>query len=441
MSLSRRRFLAHCGGALGASVFPSVAPRNVLGANRRLNLAGIGVGGQGWTDITVCASENMVALCDVDELRLSQAGERFPAAHRFSDFRVMLDRLEREIDAVIVSTPDHTHFPAALRAIKRRKPVFCQAPLAHTVWEARELARAARQAKVATQMGNQGISHFRLRRDAELIRGGVIGSVREVHCWTDRPGKWWKQGLTRPSETPPAPEHLNWDLWLGSAPYRPYHPAYAPNAWRGWWDFGTGALGDMGCHLLNLATLALDLRDPVSVAGHSEGGTTESGPVSSEVVWEFPARGRQKSFQLFWYDGGRKPAAELVKRASAAELPDSGVILVGEKDTLLVDGSNGGGRFLSGGTAEDYRSVPQLFPKDPDWERCHYTEWLAACKGGPPALANFEVSGPLTEIVLLGSVALRTGERLQWDARRLRVSNTQSAAPLLRTAYRSGWEV
>lgn len=223
--LSRRHFLKTSALATAALAFPFVSRAKVLGANSRLNIAGVGVGGKGWVDITSCDSQNIVGLCDVDATRLAKAQAKFPSARAFADWRVMFDQLGKQIDAVTMSTPDHTHFPASMRAVHERKHVYCQKPLTHTVWEARTLAEAAHRAKVATQMGNQGLSHPKLRRDAELVRGGVLGEVTEMHCWTDRPGKWWAQAVQRPTTFPTVPTDLSWDLWLGTAPARPYHPA------------------------------------------------------------------------------------------------------------------------------------------------------------------------------------------------------------------------
>ena len=436
-TLSRRHFIQSTALAGAALAFPFVSARNVLGANSRLNIACVGVGGKGAVDIAGVDSENLIGLCDVDANRLATAGKKYAQARQFADWRVMFDQLGKQIDAVTVSTPDHLHFLPSYRAVKEGKHVYCQKPLTHTIWEARTLTEAARQAKVATQMGNQGISHPKVRRDAELVKAGVLGPIREMHCWTDRPGPWWKQGLQRPTEFPAVPQELNWDLWLGPAPYRPYHPAWGHFSWRGWWDFGTGAPGDMGCHMLNLAALAMDFRDPISVEAKSAGANQETGPLWSEVKWEFPARGAQPAFTLFWYDGGHKPAADLYPGGKFVE---NGVIVVGAKDTLLTN-YEGGGTFKSGATYDDFKNIPETLPKKPNWDRCHYEEWIAACKGGPRAYSNFDVAGPVTEVVLLGNVAVRAGQRLEWDAKKLKVTNVKSANQYLRTEYRKGWRV
>jgi len=409
----------------------------VLGANSRLNIAGVGVGGKGMVDITGCDTENLVALCDVDDVRAGDAFKRFPDARRFRDFRVMFDRMGRGIDAVTVSTPDHMHFLPAMWAIERGLGVYCQKPLTHTIEEARRLTEAARRKKVATQMGNQGRSHPQLRREVEWVRAGVLGPVHEVHCWTDRPGRWWAQGVEAPTDTRPAPATLDWDLWLGVAQPRPYSPAYVPFAWRGFWDFGTGALGDMGCHLFNLPDMALGIRDATRVEAWSEGMTEVAGPRWSVVRWEIPADGSRPAFTLWWYDGNKRPPAALFPSETYDE---NGVIFVGEQDVMLTN-YNGGAKFRSGRTAADFNSVPETLPKCPDWDRCHYREWIEACKGGPKALSDFEVAGPMTEIVLLGNVAVRSGRPITWDRTRMQVLNDPEANRWVHQEDRRGWRI
>lgn len=437
-SNSRREFIRQAtllagSAALAGCSAPYVSRRRVLGANDRLNVACVAVGGKGWVDMNGVDSENLVGLCDVDAKNLAKAGEKFPGARRFADFREMFDQLGIGIDAVTVSTPDHMHFPPALRAIKEGKHVFCQKPLTHTVWEARELTLAARAAGVATQMGNQGISHPKLRRDADLVKAGVLGPIQEMHCWTDRP--IWPQGFSRPAESKPVPPELSYDLWLGTAPARPYHPAWGHFVWRGWWDFGTGAIGDMGCHLLNLGALALDLSAPSSVEAESEGSNSETAPKSSHIVWDFPARNGQPAFKFHWYDGGKLPPKALFP---GAKYDGNGVLVIGSQDTMLTN-YEGGATFKSGRTYADFKSVPSVFPKHDNWDKCHYEEWIRACKGGPKAYSNFDVAGPVTETVLLGNVAIRTGRRIEWDSKKLRVTNLPEANRLIRTEYRPGW--
>jgi predicted dehydrogenase len=438
---NRREFLGRSllftGGVLLSGCHaPHVSRGRVLGANDRLRIASVGVGGKGWTDVNRVGHQDIVGICDVDANNLAKAGAKFPSARRFADWREMFDQLGNTIDAVTVSTPDHTHFPPSIRAIRHGWHLFCQKPLTHTVWEARELTRAAKAAGVATQMGNQGISHPLMRRDAELVKGGAVGTVRELHCWTDRPGNWWPQGIQRPTDRPPVPKELSWDLWLGTAPERPYHPAWAAFKWRAWWDFGTGAVGDMGCHLLNLAGLVLDMAEPTSVEVVSvEGANDETGPLRSHIVWDMPARKGRPAFKFHWYDGGSKPSADLFPGTA---LDRNGVLVVGSSDTLLTS-FEGGASFRSGRRYEDFAAIPELFEKYTDFEPSHYAEWIRACKGGPRALSSFDTAGPITETILLGNIAVRTGKRLEWDSKNLRVTNVEEANRLVRTRYRPGF--
>src|ERR1051326_4082581 len=301
--LSRRQFVRRSTttAAAVALAFPFVARRSVLGANNRLNIAGIGVGGKGASDVANVDEENIYALCDVDDVNGAGSFKKYPQAKRFKDYRVMLEKEGKNIDAVTVSTPDHMHAPAALTAMKLGKHVYCQKPLTHTVHEARQMAETARQHKVATQMGNQGHCNPDTRRLVELIQAGVLGKVGAVHVWTDRPANWWPQGIGRPSGSPPVPATLDWDLWLGVAPFRPYNPAYVPFKWRGFWDFGTGALGDMACHCMDLAFFALKLGAPASVEAQSSGVNSETAPNWSIISYEFPARAGRPATKLTWY--------------------------------------------------------------------------------------------------------------------------------------------
>ena len=440
---TRRHLLKRAAAAAGALALPAIASGRVLGANERLNVAGIGVGGKGRSDISCCDGENVVALCDVDQQRAAASFERFPKAKRYTDFRRMLEREGKHIDAVTVSTPDHVHAHAAIMAMNMGKHVYCQKPLAHSIHEARLMRQTAARTGVATQMGNQGHSRARTRRLVELIRGGALGTVHEVHVWTDRP--IWPQGIGRPAATPPVPGHLDWDLWLGPAPARPYHPAYVPFKWRGWWDFGTGALGDMGCHLMDLPFWALGLRDPLSIEARSSGGNDQTAPNWSVIDYAFGPRGTQPAVKFTWYDGGRKPPATLINEPLREA--KNGVILVGDKDTAYVSRHWGGARFVSGARLEDFKDIPQVLPrgsgadKEENIDRLNHLEWIAACKGGAPALSNFDNAGPLTESVLLGNVALRAGQKIEWDAKNLKVTNVADANQYVRRAYRKGWEL
>lgn len=432
---SRRDFLRQSTVAASALAFPLISRGAVLGANSKLNIAGIGVGGKGWTDITSCDSQNIVGLCDVDATRLAKAQEKYPRALALADWRELLEKHGKSIDAVTVSTPDHSHFPPALAAIRLGKHVYCQKPLTHTVWEARQLTLSARKARVATQMGNQGISHPRLQREAEIVRAGACGKVREIHIWTDRPGNWWRQGLER-GETKPVPSTLNWNLWLGVAPERPYADGYHSFAWRGHWDFGTGALGDMGCHLMNLAALVWPMGDPSRVEAESVGGTLESPPVASRVVWEFPETRQRGALKLVWYDGGRRAPSELF---GGKITEPNGVLVIGDRDTLLTS-YEGLGKFLSGAQVADFASAPSFLPKHDGWERSHYEEWIAAAKGGPKPVSNFDVAGPVSETILLGNVALRCGEKIRWNPTTLK-ADSAAANALVSKTYRPGFGV
>ena len=437
-SLNRRQFLHTTALAASAVAFPFVSSRNVLGANARLNIAAIGAGGKGRVDIGYCKAENIVALCDVDQRNAAASYKAFPDAKQFKDFRVLLEKAGKDIDAVTVSTPDHTHFHAAAMAMKLGKHVYVQKPLTHTVWEARTLTALAREKKLVTQMGNQGHSQPDSRRLVELIRSGVLGDVKEVHIWTDRP--IWPQGHARPAKLA-VPETLDWDLWLGPAPWRDFHDGCVPFKWRAFWDFGTGALGDMGCHNMDLAFFALDLRDPVAVAATSSGVNDETAPAWSIITHEFAKRGARAALKFTWYDGGKKPDPALAKQP---QLPGNGYLLIGTKDTLYVPSYWGRGSFLSGAKMEDFASVPQTLPRfpgaDKDHDAAQHLEWIAACKGEGKALANFDYAGPMTEAVLLGNVALRAGKRIEWDAEKLRVTNAPEANRFIRTEYRKGWE-
>ncbi|HOZ48525.1 MAG TPA: Gfo/Idh/MocA family oxidoreductase [Candidatus Hydrogenedentes bacterium] len=422
-----------------------IVPRSVLGGvgntppSERLNIAAIGAGGRGATDLEELRTENIVALCDVDDQRAAETFARYPEAKRYRDFRIMLDEA-KDVDAVVVATPDHTHAVASVAAIRLGKHVYCEKPLTRTVLEARILAEAAREARVATQMGNQGMAFEGNRLINEWISDGAIGTVREVHAWSDRPthgGKlFWAQGIERPSDTPPVPETLDWDLWLGPAPYRPYHPAYVPFAWRGWWDFGSGGLGDMGIHNLAPVFSALSLDAPTCVDSSSTLVFDETLPLASTVHYEFPARGDRAPVRVHWYDGGLIPARppELDDRRELNR--EDGVLFVGDEGKILVEGWGGNSpRLIPESRMRDYRRPPKTLPRS----KGHWVEWVEACKGGEPARSNFDFAGPLTEAVLLGTISVRLGKRLFWDAAEARIINDPEANALLHYGYRDGY--
>jgi predicted dehydrogenase len=436
--LNRRAFLASSATLASGLVLPShllhaaARPRRVS-PNEKLNIAAIGAGGQGAGDTDGCAGENIVALCDVDAKRLAERGAKYPKARLFRDYRVMLESM-KEIDAVIVSTPDHHHAFAAMMAMKLGKHVYCQKPMSHSVWEARVMRETAAKTKVVTQMGNQGHSYDSTRRIVELVQAGVLGEVREVHVWTDRP--IWPQGMTRPTETPPAPDHIDWDLWLGPAPKRPYHGDYLPFKWRGWWDFGTGAPGDMGCHNADAAFWALDLDAPTSVEAESSGVNSETCPKWSIVRSEFPKRGKLPPVTLTWYDGGKMPSRDLV---DGAELPKNGTIILGSKGKIAFrDWNPNGFRLLPEDKFKDFTGPEPTIRRAPAGP---YREWIEACKGGPMCLSNFDYAGRLTEFVLLGNVALRVGKKIEWNARRMKAKNCPEADQYIRREYRKGWNL
>ncbi len=449
---SRRQLLA-AGAAAAWSL--AVVPRHVLGGpgnlppSERVNVAGIGAGGQGGHDIATHAQigANIVALCDVDDGRAADSYKAFPKASRYKDFRVMFDKEAKRIDAVTVGTPDHIHAVATMAAIRAGKHVYCQKPLTHTIVEARTVARAARNAGVMTQMGNQGHASEGARLTNEWIQAGVIGEVREVHAWSDRAGLWWKNGIGRPAETPPVPPQLDWDLWLGPVRERPYHPAYVPATWKGWWDFGSGALGDMGAHIIDHPVWAMDLGAPATVEASTtidgtvlQGGgrNRETYPIASIITFEFPARGRRGPVTLTWYDGGLKPPTprEMARAKGWRRLEDNGVLYVGTKGKMHHGSHGGMPRLLPSELHDEAARVPRTMRRSPG----HYEEWLTACKGGPKAMSNFGYAGPLTEILLLGVLALRApGHRLEWDSENMRITNAPELHQFVHAEYRKGW--
>ncbi len=439
--ISRRSFLA--GTAATVAVWGMAANGGSAGKRRvspsdKLNIAGIGAGGRGSYDLANVGTENIVALCDVDESQAAATFKRFPKAKRYRDFRRMLEK-QKEIDAVVVATPDHIHAPASMMAMKLGKHVYCEKPLTHSVYEARDLARVAREAGVATQMGNQGHSIDGIRRCCEMIRSGAIGPVRQYHAWTHSPV--WPQGIRRPIETPPVPESLDWDLWLGPAPERPYHPAYLPVKWRGWWDFGNGALGDMGCHIIDPGYWALKLGSPSSVEVVSqEGCNEETAPVKQIIRWHFPQRGEMCPVTVYWYDGGIKyPWPEGVPRDEELGDPGGkqGGLFYGDKGPMTVGHHVEDPRLLPKEKMRDYGIPPETIPRVPDGN--HFQNWIRACKGGPAACSNFDYASQLTEMVLLGVIAGRVPGKLEWNRKEMRFTNSDQANRYLRRAYRKGW--
>lgn len=441
--LSRRTLLKQS-AAFGAL---TIIPSTVLGttdqpaANDKLNIACVGIGGKGHSDAISVSSENIVALCDVDDHYADKTFRQFPNAKRYRDFRVMLEK-ETNIDAVVVATPDHTHAMISLAAMRMGKHVYCQKPLTHTVREAQLMAQVAKEMGVATQMGNQGQASEYARLIQEWIADGAIGNVREVHVWTDRPkngmfGVYWPQGIERPGDTPAVPGHLDWNLWLGPAPERPYHSAYHSFRWRGWWDFGTGALGDIGCHAMDSVFRALKLGYPQSVQASSTRVNTETYPVGSMVTYEFGSRGELPPVRLTWYDGGLKPTRPEELEAGR-RLGDNGTLYIGDKGKILD------GRIIPESKMKEYQLPAKTLPRSPG----HYEEWIAACKGGTPGGSDFSFAGPLTEVVLMGNIALRmelreqlSKQKLLWDAEKKEFSNLPEANVFLSKQYREGFAI
>lgn len=444
--ISRRGFIGTSSLALaGFTIVPrhAIASLGHTAPSDKLNIAAVGIAGMGRNNIVNMAkTENIVALCDVDwRDATTNVFKKFPDARQYKDYRVMLDT-QKDIDAVIVATSDHTHAVVSMESMRRGKHVFTQKPLTHTVFEARALAKAAKKYKVATQMGNQGQASDGPRRLREMIWDGVIGPVREVHVWTDRPNSglfktYWPQGVSRPVETPPTPENLDWDLFIGPAPMRPYHPAYHPFKWRGWLDFGTGALGDIGCHSLDPVFRALKLKYPVSVEAVSTLVNEETYPLASMVRYQFAARENMPPVTLMWYDGGIRPF-NLPELEEGITMSTGGILFVGDKGKILDN------KILPAALRNSYTPPKPYIPSSPG----HEEEWTLACKGGAPAGSDFEWAGPLTETVLLGNIAIRkslkeklSGTILQFDPEGLKFPGMPEADQYIHCEYRQGWSL
>ncbi len=435
---SRRSFLQQS-AALSAGVWVTSHAKAFArerSANSEIRFACIGVEGKGASDRDDAGRHGqIVALCDVDSDRLEKAAERYPNAKKYTDFRKLFDEMANEIDAVTVSTPDHTHAPAAVRAMKLGKHCFCQKPLTYSIFEARTMRLLAAEKKLCTQMGNQGTSLSGLREAVEIIRKGDVGKVSEIHIWTNRP--IWPQGEGRPANPEPVPPELDWDLFLGPAPERPYHSAYVPFKWRGWVDFGTGAIGDMACHTMNMAVMALELFDPIAVTAESEGIIqNETYPKDSKITFEFAANAKRGPVKMFWYDGGRRPPAELMPGVNQGA---SGSLVIGDKGLIFSD--------------SDYHGTFLLLPKEKfvDYKNPeaivspgHFTEFANAIKESKPELAmsNFEYAARLTETGLMGNLAMRApGKRIEWDAVNMKVTNAPELNQYVSREYRKGWEL
>lgn len=423
-----RRQMLKTSAAIGAGLWMAAGHKVLAGEspNEKLNLAFIGVGGRGGDNLRALAKEHVVALCDVDEVRAGKAYEQFPQAKKYVDFRRMLDELDRHLDGVVISTPDHTHFHPAAMAMRMGKHVYLEKPLAHTVAETRELTRLAAEKKLATQLGAQRHAMTNMHRVVELIQAGAIGTVQEVHCWI---------GGTRgmpaiPTDQPAVPATLNWDLWIGPARYRPYHPTYCPYGWRFWWDFGTGETGNWGCHILDIPYWALGLKYPTKVEASGPPVHPQTTPKQMATRFEFPADGQRGAVTLHWYHADKGPE---VLRQQGLPAAGNNTLFIGSEGMLLC--GFGQRKLYPEAKFADYQAPAPSIPDSPGF----YREWLEACKGGAPATCDFVTySGALAETVLLGNAAYRAGG-FAWDAESLTAVDNDRAAAFLRPEYRAGW--
>ncbi|MDN5203201.1 Gfo/Idh/MocA family oxidoreductase [Fulvivirgaceae bacterium BMA10] len=470
---SRRNFIKD---STLATAGVMIVPRYVLGGkgyvapSDKLNIAGIGVGGRGKDDLAGVynkGAENIVALCDVDETRAAATFKAYKKAKRYKDFRVMLEQ-QKDIDAVVIATPDNTHAVAAMAAMQLGKHVYVEKPLAHDIYEARVMTEAARKYNVVTQMGNQGSSWEGTFQVMEWMEAGIIGDVDRVHCWTNRP--IWPQGIATPKEKVKVPNTLDWDLWLGPAKWRDYNPAYLPFKWRGWWDFGTGALGDMACHIIDPAFRALKLGYPtaveasvglVYVSDFVEGDFPDSCPPSSKIHFDYPARDGMPPVKLIWYDGGIMP--ERPEELGADEQMgdwNGGLLFEGTKGKIMTDCYGANPRLLPTSSMQYFKQPEKSLKRVPEG---HHQNWVKACKGEVKAVSNFDIAGPLTEMILIGNLAIRSylhkelkpgkkpgdwapwqypgRKKLLWDSNNMKVTNFDQANQFVKRDYRDGWSL
>jgi len=449
LTISRRQFM---GAAAAVAAFTYVPKRVVAGtASNKLNIAGIGVGGRGASDLKGVESENIVALCDADLNRAKNTIKKYSSAKVYRDFRKMLEKEARNIDAVVIGAPDHIHAPAAIMAMKMGKHVYCEKPMAHTIYEARRMTEVAKETGVVTQMGNQGHAGDGLRLYKEYIQDGAIGGIKEVHVWSDRAGTaerpWWPQGIGRPKGSIPVPETLDWDLWLGPARWRPYakfpngrggEATYCPFNWRGWWDFGCGAIGDMAVHNADPAFFALDLDAPTAVEAETSGVNDETLPIWNIIRFEFPAKGNRPAIKMTWYDGGKLPPRPR-DLDEGLKLGGNGILFVGEKSSLMGGGHAGTPRIIPEAKRKEYGRPPKTLPRSPG----HHQEWIDACKAGKPedAKSGFWYAGPFVEALLVGNLAVRLRQRVEWDSKTMRSPNCPEADNYITKFYRVGWSV
>jgi len=453
---TRRKFIGSM--AMTTAAF-SIVPRHVLGGkgftppSDKLNIAIIGVGGKGRSDMYSVSTENIVALCDVDDRKMQETlkrtaeseneksqelSKRLEKAPKYKDFRVMLEK-EKNIDAVTVSTPDHTHAVAAMAALKLGKHVFVQKPLTHTVKEARVLRKAAKEAGVITQMGNQGHAGEGIRLIEEWLADDAIGSVREVACWTNRPV--WETGMDRPKEIPSVPSEVDWNLWLGPAPFRPYHPAYMPWSWRAWCDFGTGALGDMGAHIFDVPYANLKLEYPTTIEATSTKFNGDSWPVAEVLHYEFPARGNLPPVKLSWYDGGIMPKRpEELEPGRRMGNSDGGVLYIGDKGKIMCGCYGDNPRIIPEKKMKEYTQPANSIPRSPGI----HEEWVESIKKNVQATSNFEYASKLVETMMLGNIAIRMAPKnakLEWNGKKGEFTNVPEANEYLIREYKKGWSL
>ena len=448
LQLDRRTFLSSTALASagfwlgGCATAPRLAVRpRAISANGKLHVGCIGIGGQGGgvtAELATFPNVEISALCDVDTKYAANNIKKYPGRPLYTDYRVMLEK-EPGLDAVMIGTPDHWHTPIALAAMQLGKHVYCEKPLAHTIHEARLMERVARETGVVTQMGNGGHGGEGLRLTKEWIDAGAIGAVQEVHVWSDRPGKWWQtQGRRRPTDTPPVPPTLDWNMWLGPAKMRPYHPDYLPRSWRGWMDFGCGALGDMAVHNADPAFYALDLGAPDWVDAETAPTNPDSFPVWSIITYHFPAKGKRGPVKMIWYDGGKMPPRPRGIEADH-QLEDNGILFIGDKGVILAGGWSGTPRLVPETAMQQFVRPPKTIPRSIG----HRREWVEACIAGRPqdAKAGFWYSAPFTEALLVGLLPVRLGKRIEWDAVAMKATNAPEAAQLVRKHYRKGFEL
>ena len=440
---SRRDFLR---GGLGAAAAFTIVPRHVLGAGQtapsdKLNVACIGIAGRGGASVGACSRENIVALCDVDDNKAGGQFDKFPKAKKYHDFRKMLAEMDKQIDAVTVATPDHTHAVACMDAIRRGKHVFCEKPLAHSIYEIRELMKAARKHKVVTQLGNQGHSADSIRMFCEWIWDGAIGNVYEVHagCTADH---CKIRELPRRGDKHEIPKDLDWNLWLGPAKQRQYNPMYLPGRWRGWMPFGSGTIGDWVCHVVDPVFWALDLGAPETIRADAEGYDpkkhADTFPHGSVITFEFGAKGKRGPVKLLWHSGKRtipRPA----ELGEGRNLQKTGAIVIGDKGKIMYGSHGAGGvRIIPEAKMQAYKRPEQTLPR----VRGHHNDWLDSIKNGKQAGSNFDYGGPLTELARLGIIAMQLlGQKLEWDGKNMRFTNSAEANQLVNPAPRKGWEL